>query len=216
MRFQPGQLIMHRNVRRGRLGWVRPARVVSDDEHGLLVWLDRGSPVANEVADDGRGMRAMPFTEWITRSYQIKHGFWLGPPVLKFLPTGAAHSVWWFRDDDHQFLNWYVNLEEPGVRWADDELAGVDVVDQDLDVVIRPDRSWTWKDEEEFVERLAFPEHYWVRDEAAVRAEGRRVITIAEAGEFPFDGTWCDFRPEPSWSPPAELPLGWDRPPAVG
>ncbi|MFV2017086.1 DUF402 domain-containing protein [Micromonospora sp. LOL_023] len=215
MRFQPGQLIMHRNVRRGRLGWVRPARVVADDERGLLVWVDRGSPVVNEVADDGRGMRAMPFTEWITRSYRSKHGFWLGPPVLKFLPAGAAHSVWWFRDDSGRFLNWYVNLEEPGVRWVDDHLAGVDVVDQDLDVVVRPDRSWMWKDEEEFVERLAFPDHYWVRDEAAVRAEGRRVIKIAEAGEFPFDGTWCDFRPDPAWALPAELPTGWDRPPAV-
>ncbi|MDG4769695.1 DUF402 domain-containing protein [Solwaraspora sp. WMMD792] len=216
MRFQPGQLIMHRNVRRGRLGWVRPARVVVDDERGLLVWVDRGSPVVNEVADDGRGMRAMPFTEWITRSYRIKHGRWLGPPVLKFLPAGAAHSVWWFRDDAGNFLNWYVNLEEPGVRWADGDLAGVDVVDQDLDVVVRPDRSWVWKDEEEFAERLAFPEHYWVRDEAAVRAEGRRVIKIAEAGDFPFDGTWCDFRPDPAWAPPAELPPGWDRPPAAG
>ncbi|ROO58667.1 uncharacterized protein DUF402 [Micromonospora sp. Llam0] len=216
MRFQPGQLIMHRNVRRGRLGWVRPARVVVDDERGLLVWVDRGSPVVNEVADDGRGMRAMPFTEWITRSYRIKHGRWLGPPVLKFLPAGAAHSVWWFRDDAGNFLNWYVNLEEPGVRWADGDLAGVDVVDQDLDVVVRPDRSWVWKDEDEFAERLAFPEHYWVRDEAAVRAEGRRVIKIAEAGDFPFDGTWCDFRPDPAWAPPAELPPGWDRPPAAG
>ncbi|WFE27320.1 DUF402 domain-containing protein [Solwaraspora sp. WMMD791] len=216
MRFAPGQLIMHRNVRRGRLGWVRPARVVADDERGLLLWVDRGTPVANEVADDGRGMRAMPFTEWITRSYRIKHGCWLGPPVLKFLPAGAAHSVWWFRDDAGRFLNWYVNLEEPGVRWVDDDLAGVDVVDQDLDVVVRPDLSWTWKDEEEFVERLAFPEHYWVADEAAVRAEGRRVIAIAEAGQFPFDGTWCDFRPDPGWQPPAALPPGWDRPPVAG
>ena len=54
-------------------------------------------------------------------------------------------------------------------------------------------------------------EHYWVRDEAAVWAEGRRVIKIAEAGEFPFDGTWTDFRPDPSWPIP-ELPPGWDRP----
>ncbi|MFY1633331.1 DUF402 domain-containing protein [Solwaraspora sp. WMMB335] len=216
MRFRPGQLIMHRNVRRGRIGWVRPARVVADDERGLLVWVDRGSPVTNEVADDGRGMRAMPFTEWITRSYRIKHGFWLGPPVLKFMPAGAAHSVWWFRDDDGKFLNWYVNLEEPGVRWADDGLTGIDVVDQDLDVIVRPDRSWAWKDEEEFVERLAFPQHYWVSDPAAVRAEGRRVIKLAEAGDFPFDGTWCDFQPDPAWTPPTELPSGWDRPPVAG
>ncbi|HEY0697882.1 MAG TPA: DUF402 domain-containing protein [Micromonospora sp.] len=213
MRFEPGRLIMHRNVRRGRIGWVRPARVVSDDERGLLVWIARDSVVAHEVSADGRGMRAMPFSEWIATTYRLDIGRWNGPSLLTFLPTGAAHSVWWFRDAEDRFANWYVNLEEPGVRWDDGDLAGVDVVDQDLDVVVRPDLSWVWKDEEEFVERLAFPEHYWVPDEAAVRAEGERVVKLIEAGEFPFDGTWCDFVPDPTWTAPTELPAGWDRPP---
>lgn len=215
MYFEPGRLIVHRNVRRGRIGWVRPARVVSDDERGLLVWIERDTAVATEAVEDGRGLRAMPFAEWITHSYRPKIGRWNGPPVLKFLPTAAACSVWWFRDDAGGFTNWYVNLEEPGVRWDDGELAGVDIVDQDLDVVVWPDRSWEWKDEDEFTERLAFPDHYWVSDEAAVRAEGERLIKIVEAGDFPFDGTWCDFVPDPGWVAPAALPAGWDRPPMV-
>ncbi|MFY1627180.1 DUF402 domain-containing protein [Micromonospora sp. WMMD723] len=213
MRFEPGQLIVHRNVRHGRIGWVRPARVVLDDDRGLLLWVARDTPVAHEVSEAGLGMRAMPFTEWITSSYRLARGRWNGPPLLKFLPTGAAHSVWFFRDDQDRFAAWYVNLEEPGVRWADGSLAGVDMVDQDLDVVVRPDHSWQWKDEDEFTERLAFPDHYWVTDERAVRAEGERVIALAEAGTFPFDGTWCDFVPPADWTPPTELPPGWDRPP---
>jgi hypothetical protein len=204
---------MHRNVRRGRLGWVRPGRVVSDDDRGLLIWVARRSPVANEVAADGRPMRAMPFREWITLDYRLQPGSWDGPGVLKFLPAGAAYSVWWFRDRRHDgFTGWYVNLEEPARRWDDGVVAGVDIVDQDLDVVVRPDRSWRWKDEDELTERLAFPQHYWVADEAAVRAEGERVVKLVEAGVFPFDGTWCDFRPDPAWPVPAELPPGWDRP----
>jgi hypothetical protein len=214
LRFAPGRLILHRNVRRGRIGWVRPARVVSDDDRGLLLWIARGTPVAHEVADDGRGMRAMPFAEWLTRSYRLDIASWQGPPLLKFLPAGAAHSVWWFRDAADRFANWYVNLEEHGVRWDDGATAGVDVVDQDLDIVVEPDRSWCWKDEEEFVERLAFPDDYWVADEAAVRAEGQRVVRLVEAGEFPFDGTWRDFVPDPGWTVPTVLPPGWDRRPA--
>ncbi|MGN9808460.1 DUF402 domain-containing protein [Micromonospora sp. BQ11] len=214
MRFEPGRLIVHRNVRRGRIGWVRPARVVLDDDRGLLLWVARDTPVAHEVTEAGLGMRAMPFAEWVTSSYRLARGRWNGPPLLKFLPTGAAHSVWWFRDAGDRFATWYVNLEEPGVRWDDGHLAGVDVVDQDLDVVVRPDRSWEWKDEEEFAERLAFPDHYWVPDPDAVRAEGKRVVARAEAGHFPFDGTWCDFTPPTDWTTPRELPAGWDRPPA--
>ncbi|WP_247683107.1 DUF402 domain-containing protein [Micromonospora sp. D93] len=211
-RFEPGRLILHRNVRRGRIGWVRPARVVLDDERGLLLWIAEGSPVAHEVNEVGLTMRGLPFADWITPTYQLAQGRWNGPPLLKFLPTASAHSVWWFRDAVGRFSHWYVNLEEPGVRWDDGPAAGVDVIDQDLDVVVRPDRTWQWKDEDEFVERLAFPADYWVTDEKAVRAEGERVIALAEAGAFPFDGTWCDYTPPPSWGVPDGLPAGWDRP----
>jgi hypothetical protein len=100
---------------------------------------------------------------------------------------------------------------------SDLSLAGaafLDTVDWDLDVVIRPDRTWEWKDEEIFTERLAAPESYWVHDEPRVRKAGLSVIDLAEAGDFPFDGTWCDFRPDPSWPPlPSELPPGYDAPP---
>jgi hypothetical protein len=212
MRFEPGRLVLHRNMRHNRIGSLRPCRVILDDDRGLLLWLARGSTVVNEVAADGRGMRSMSFDEWRRSAYRSQPGTWAGPGVLKFLPVGAAHSVWWFRDDAGTFANWYVNLEEPGVRWDDGGTAGVDIVDQDLDIVVAPDRSWQWKDEDEFTERLAFPADYWVDDEAAVRAEGRRVVKLIEAGEFPFDGTWCDFVPDPSWPVPTGLPDGWDRP----
>ncbi len=210
-RFAPGRTVIYRNTQHGRVVNVRPCRVVSDDERGLLLWLARGSAVAVEVADDGRGIRQMPFTEWAGRGRRMQHGVWQGPGILKFLPPDADHSVWFFRDDDGRFAGWYVNLEERAVRWDDGDLAGVDAVDQDLDVVIAPDRTWEWKDEDEFTERLAIPEHYWVPDEAAVRAEGRRVVKLIEAGEFPFDGTWTDFRPDPGWPAPVRPP-GWDRP----
>ena len=213
MRFESGRLILHRNVRKGRVAWVRPSYVVSDDDRGLLAWVPPATPIAYEEALDGRVMRDMPFAEWVSLSYRLGVHTWAGPGVLKFLPSGAHHSVWWFRDEQGGFAGWYVNLEEPGVRWDDGPVAGIDMVDQDLDIWVRPDRSWEWKDEHELVERLGFPAHYWVDDEAAVRAEGERVVKLIEAGEFPFDGTWCDFQPPRSWSAPAALPDGWDRPP---
>jgi hypothetical protein len=214
VRFEPGRVVVHRNTRRGRLGWVRTGRVVSDDERGLLIWIGTGSPAAYEVAADGRAMRGMPFAEWVTLDYRLETGTWNGPGILKLMPPGAAYSVWWFRDRGHgRFSGWYVNLEEPAVRWDDGHLAGVDMCDQDLDVWVYPDRSWRWKDEEEFAERLRFPEHYWVADPDAVRAEGERVVKLVESGAFPFDGTWCDFQPSPQWTVLGPLPDGWDRPP---
>lgn len=211
-RFAAGRLILHRNTRRGRLAFARPVRVVSDTDLGLLLWMARGTPGVNEVTLDGRGTRGMPFSEWVTLKYRMRAGAWQGPGILMFFPPDADHSVWFFFDEQGRFANWYVNLEERATRWDDGAVAGVDIVDQDLDIVVRPDRTWEWKDEDEFTERLAIPEHYWVPDEQAVRAEGRRVIKVVEAGEFPFDGTWTDFVPDPSWTVPTDLPHGWDRP----
>jgi hypothetical protein len=54
-----------------------------------------------------------------------------------------------------------------------------------------------------------------VTDEAAVRAEGERVLKLVATGEFPFDWTRIDFRPDPTWTVPLRLPSGWDRPRAT-
>jgi predicted RNA-binding protein associated with RNAse of E/G family len=153
----------------------------------------------------------MPFAEWIRTPTELKRVVWRGPGVLMLLPPGAAHSVWWLRHESGALRAVYVNLEEPAVRWDDGDVAGVDIVDQDLDILARPDGRWEWKDEDEFAERLAYPGHYWVPDPAAVRAEGERLIKKIEVGEFPFDGSYLDFAPDPAWTVPPEVPAGWDR-----
>jgi hypothetical protein len=212
MPLDAGRLVVYRNFSAGRLVHVRPGRVVSDDERGLLFWTPRGSEVRNVVAVDGRGVRDMSFAEWSVTERRLVPATWAGPGILMFLPAEGDHSVWFFHTDAGEFRYWYVNLEEHGIRWDDGELAGVDVVDQDLDVVATPDRAWAWKDEDEFAERLALPEHYWVPDPDAVWAEGRRLVKKIEAGEFPFDGTWTDHRPGPADVVPLSMPPGWDRP----
>lgn len=216
MTFEPGRLVLHRDTHHDRIAFVHPGRVVSDDDRGLLIWVARDSVVAVETTLDGRHPRDMTFVEWMAAERHLRLTSWRGPGVLRFFPSAADHSVWFFRTDDGVFRQWYVNLEERAVRWDDGAAAGIDVVDQDLDIVVDADRTWQWKDEDEFAERLALPDDYWVPDEAAVWAEGRRVIKLIEAGDFPFDNTWTDFQPDPTWPTPTELPDGWDRPVARG
>jgi hypothetical protein len=116
-------------------------------------------------------------------------------------------------------------LEAPYTRWD----GGVDTEDYALDLWFAPDRhgpapgpdqqgaarSWRWKDEDEFVARIGHPLFWSAGQAAEIRAEGERLVTLAEAGEFPFDGTWCDLAvPSPDW-PPLVRPDGWDRPRAL-
>lgn len=215
MGWARGRIVVHRHFQGPRLGLLKTARVLADDERGLLLWVALGSPMLDRRAVDGRGLRAMPFREWIKTETKLWDVTWRGPGILKYLPPGRDHSVWLFRDGAGRFTGYYVNLEESGVRWDDGHIAGVDIVDQDLDIWVPPDGMWTWKDVDEFNERLAFRKHYWVKDGNAVRAEGLRITEAIEDGVFPFDGTLLAELPDPEWVVPQQVPDGWDRPRAL-
>ncbi len=210
--LSPGQQLVHRLFTGERLVCVRTGRVVAHDERGLRLWFAPGNPGLDWRSIDGRGIRDMPFAEWLAQPSTLARAAWRGPDVLMLVPPDVGHSVWWFWQPDGQFSRWYVNLEEPAVLWRDGGLAGVDVCDYDLDILAYPNGSWEWKDEDEFTERLAFPDHYWVPDAEAVRSEGNRVMESFTEGRFPFDGTWCDWRPDPTWSGPTAIPSGARRP----
>jgi hypothetical protein len=204
---------------------VRAGRVLEDSERGLLVWIPDGAPMMRAQTRDGRRPRLL--AEQLAAEWEIVPTRWRGPGILMFFPAGGvAYSVWWFFGD-HGFRGWYVNLEAPAVRHDNQRtrrdhasltrrdpngLGGfVDTVDHALDIWATPDGTWRWKDEDEFAERTGH-DWYWDAEQAAeIRAEGERVVKLIEAGEFPFDGTWCDFRPDPGWPMP-QLPADWDRP----
>jgi hypothetical protein len=189
--------------------WV--GHVAADDERGLWMWIAAGSAYVDVGAADGRRFREVPFADWGRTDKALHPYVWRGDRLM-FHPPGEAYSVWFYFTEDVRFERWYVNLEDPAVRWDDGSLAGIDTIDHDLDIVVGPDRSWRWKDVDEFAAHLAHPDVYWVDDEAAVRAEGERVVKLIEAGAFPFDGTRTDFRPDPSWTVPTAMPAGFDRP----
>jgi hypothetical protein len=141
---------------------------------------------------------------------------WTGSGVMPFQPAGGEPwSVWWFFGGDRgTFEGWYVNLEDPWRRWDDGAVAGVDTADHALDITVAPDRSWEWKDEDEFADKTG-ERGYWSTAEAAeIRAAGERVVKLIEAATFPFDGTWCDIRPTdlPAADGFPTRPDGWDRP----
>jgi hypothetical protein len=211
-RLAPGRPALRRHYMRGHeLARVWVGHVAADDDRGLWLWFASGSPWRGIGAADGRTFRDVPFEDWGRVEHALHDGRWSGD-VLMLHPPDVSYSVWLFFRE-RQFTGWYVNLERPGARWLnDDGLAGIDTVDYDLDIVAAPDRSWRWKDEDEFAAHLAIPEIYWCDDEASVRATGAEVVKQIETGGFPFDGTGCDFRPDPAWGIPTEVPAGWDRP----
>jgi protein associated with RNAse G/E len=192
----------------GSLVLVMPQRVVSDDERGLLTWRPIGTPWLSRRTVDGRDRREVPFRLRHTVEWRLEPTHWGARHVLHLFRPGRAHSVWWMFRPDYTFDRWYVNLEAPPARWA----GGVDTFDHALDIVVEPDRTWRWKDEDEYLERIGHPAYWDAAQAEEIRAEGERVVADIEAGRFPFDGSWLDFRPDPAWPLPAMPESGWDRP----
>ncbi|SFS68036.1 DUF402 domain-containing protein [Saccharopolyspora flava] len=186
----------------GSLGTVHPARVVSDDGEDLLCWVLPDTPIRITTSPDGRSPREMPLAERFSGPRVPARSTWRGTSTLRLVQEHRWSSVWWFFEPSGEFRNWYVNLEIP--RGRDEH--GVRRVDGVLDVEVMPDGSWSWKDEDELEDALAAG-RFSTAELAELRAEGEEMISRAKDGAFPFDGTYCDARPDPAWPRPA-LP-GW-------
>lgn len=184
----------------GSLSAVHPARVVASDEDYLLCWVMPGTRIRITTSPDGRKPREIPLPERFSGPRVPGWSTWRVHPTLRLVYADRLASVWWFFEPDGTFRNWYVNLELP----LGSDAVGVDRVDGVLDVEVLPDRRWEWKDEDEVVAAVAAGRLDQAQVES-LRAEGKRMITLADAGEFPFDGTYCDLRVDPDWPVP-QLP----------
>jgi hypothetical protein len=211
MALVPGQPLLRRYRRGPNTSWLQACQVVSVDGRGVIAWLPVGAGFAFRERQDGSAVRAAPIADFA--SARLRLGGWQGRSALILMPAGRAHSVWWF-SAGADFSGWYVNLEARSRFWRLDGSAGlagpagsagwsgVDVTDHELDIMVAPDLSWQWKDEDDLAAVTGLAGYWDAHRSAEIRAEGERVLTEVEAGRFPFDGSWCDFRPDASWPQP--------------
>nr|WP_285559489.1 DUF402 domain-containing protein [Streptomyces hygroscopicus] len=208
--WAPGTQILWRYRENGgtRFHIVRPVTVVRDDAELLAVWLAPGTECVKPALADGTPVHREPLESRYTKPRTVRRDRWLGTGVLKLAQPGTPWSVWLFWEPGWRFKNWYVNLEEPLARWA----GGVDSEDHFLDIDVRPDRSWHWRDEDEFAQ--AQRDGLMTAETAGrVRAAGRAAVSAIQAWGPPFSEGWPGWRPDESWAVPS-LPEDWDRTPA--
>ena len=123
--------------------------------------------------------------------------------TLWILEPNDWFAVWvsWLPDGTH--WGWYINFQEPLRRTA----RGVQSMDLMLDILVDPDRTWRWKDDDEF-ELMIERGIYDGQLSEMVRAEAERVIGRIERSESPFDEPWPAWTPSSDWKLP-ELPYDW-------
>jgi len=160
--------------------------VVEDSAEAIVLWIPAGAPAKVPAG----GLR-IPGEEWELEDVAPSRD------QICVARAGRRHSIYVFWGDAGEFSHWYVNFEQPLRRSA----VGFDTFDEKLDLIVRPDGSYEWKDEDE-LEQAAMA---GLLDANAVRAEATRVLE-----EWPFPTGWEDWRPDPAWPVPTLLE-GWER-----
>jgi hypothetical protein len=181
--WQPGDAIVRREVWHGR-PWMACVNLVVADEPDLLVTY---LPEAAEFAF--ANVPELGKHPWAGR------GAWTGHGVLMLQRPRDSYAIWHFwHGEEREFACWYLNLQEPFRRTAE----GYDTQDLELDVVIEPDGTWTFKDRDLLETRVR--EGRFTRAEADAIVElGDEVGRMLEAGATWWDPAWSRWEPEPGW-----------------
>ena len=205
--WERGSTIVQQEEWRDRLWAVRPLTVVEDTPQRLLLWIPEGTvrkvPVTPPTRPDpptpqARTIENLHHCDWALKDHVS------GVSCLWILHPDAWHAIWVSWSEPGIHLGWYVNFQRPFSRTD----KGIEAMDLMLDIVVYPDMSWRWKDDEEFDEianRNIFEESTVTK----VREVAAKVIDGIEAKAAPFSEPWESWIPDPRWSVPV-LPEGWE------
>lgn len=198
--WEPGQVIVIREIWKNKIYSATPVRVVRDTIDWSALYLPPRTPCLWPHTREGASIR-IPQDDWI-----LDGGAWTSSDVLFLVQPGSGYTAVGFWDDDYNFHSWKINIEEPMRRTS----LGFDYMDQLLDIVVSADRStWRWKDEEE----VHYAQAQGILSAEQVRVIyqcGERAIQAIQANKPPFDGGWENWEPDPDWRAPLEMPKGWD------
>ena len=205
MRWEPGRRVLQQDLWTDRVLTSRPVTVVEDRQDLLALYTHPGAPFRSAtlvqrydipVAERVEMMirREWDFTERVSGEYH----------VLTLTPPNSFHSVWLFWSPSWKLQSWYVNLQAPIRRTR----RGIVVLDYALDIFVRPDMTWSWKDEDEFRE-LHRRGVLTDREVEAARTEGVRMVDVIERNGHPFCDGWERWRASPEWPAPT-IPPAWD------
>jgi hypothetical protein len=175
-----------------------PCRVVVDRPDLVALFIPRGATYMRWVAA-GDGSR------------RLEPGAWRRD-VLRLMFPETPFSVWLFWEHGQggrRFSSYYINMEEPFRRSP----VGFDTNDHALDIVVAPDFSWRWKDEDELSARVRdgiYSEPF----AAEVRSAALAVLGLVERRASPFADGWETWEPDPAWEVPV-LPDTWASAPVI-
>lgn len=204
--WRSGDVIVWRGVFRNRVWHAQPVIVVKDTPEEMCVTLLPGTEcIAPEGYLDGKdsAKRRWSFKD---KDWKLENYAWRTNRLLILLEPNTYYSTMFFwRADSNDFLLYYVNFQLPFQR----SHCGIDTLDLDLDLIINPDFSFRWKDEDDYQKAI---DHEVIMPEwtQAIEIAKKEIFYKLEKRQYPYDGSWLNWMPDPDWLPP-KLPKNWDK-----
>jgi protein associated with RNAse G/E len=204
--WRPGDIIAWRGIYRNRVWHAMPTFVVRDTGKEVVVALTPGTNglvEENYPSGDKNRKRRWDFKN---EDWKLANFTWHTNRLLLILEPEKYYSTNFFWNHErNEFLGYYINFQLP-FRRSD---CSIDTLALELDIDVKPDLSIEWKDIDDYERGIEtgviLPA--WVEGIEAAKSE---ILAKLEKRQYPFDGSWLEWQPDPNWLPP-QLPENWDK-----
>lgn len=207
--WNPGECCVLRGIVNNQVWLAQSVIVVKDTENETVLLLLPGAECAfpegywrwRKNKDYSQGSR---WLEARSDYIQLRKFDWKTNRILMFLEPEKFYSIFLFWDHDaDQFNCYYINFQVPYHR----SHCGFDTLDLDLDIVIKPNFFWNWKDEDDYQDgiREGGIQQDWIK---GIEESQPEIFERIDQRSYPLDGSWLGWRADPSWIAP-RLPRDW-------
>jgi predicted RNA-binding protein associated with RNAse of E/G family len=203
--FPVGATAVVRGVLNGRPWYEQAVRILESGELSVTAARWPGA-ATREISFYAQSLRTGDHTlraaarEALARGdWELVNSAWQCTGVLERVVSDRWFSVSRMFNSDGALLCWYVNFQRPPV-WRPD---GWDTSDLALDLVVDPDGTWRWKDEDEYAHYLRLGMITDAED-AAVQAAREEAVALVEArGDMFAESALQHWLPDPAWATPS-------------
>ena len=204
--WKPGDIVSWRGILRERVWHVQPTIVVKDEPEELVLTLLPGTEcMAEETYPLGK-KNSKRWWDFKDNDWKLaKYNWRTNRLLLLFEPEKCYSTILFWDHATDEFLCYYINFQIPFQRRYDN----ADTLDLELDLIVNPDLTLQWKDVEDY--QMAV-DHDLISPAWMQKIENTKpeILNRIEKRLYPFDGSWLDWKPVSSWSPP-KLPENWDK-----
>lgn len=199
-----GSTAIRRDVFRGRTWTESPVRVLASDATSALTALWPGvvtlasTQFIGSMQPGREALREESIASLASGDYELGEWTWKWASFVTEITSERWFTVTRKYGEDGALLGWYINFERPPL-WHG---TGWDTFDLLVDLVVEPDGTWHWKDEDEYAQgrRLGLVTD---AEHAAVDSAREQALALVKARAGTFgDGPGLRWSPDPAWPLP--------------